>query len=238
MIVRCAAIKIYTVGVKMIRLFPVRMLVMGAAFAALIFLPGLCLADGFYADAHGGATFFDDEPARIASLVTQTSVHGHTNYDVGWLAGTSAGYEWNKGFAAELEFTFRQNHIDRIATSAALYRGGDMHSFSTMFNGYYRFHNETPFTPYIGGGIGEAIVVLNNARPTFGLDRRPFGGTDCEFAYQGIAGVSYPIASHFTAAVEYRYFASLRPGFEQGASKVSSSYYSHNAILRLVYNFE
>ena len=238
MIVRCAAIKIYTVGVKMIRLFPVRMLVMGAAFAALIFLPGLCLADGFYADAHGGATFFDDEPARIASLVTQTSVHGHTNYDVGWLAGTSAGYEWNKGFAAELEFTFRQNHIDRIATSATLYRGGDMHSFSTMFNGYYRFHNETPFTPYIGGGIGEAIVVLNNARPTFGLDRRPFGGTDCEFAYQGIAGASYPIASHFTAAVEYRYFASLRPGFEQGASKVSSSYYSHNAILRLVYNFE
>jgi OmpA-OmpF porin, OOP family len=209
-----------------------------ALFTALILLPGLASADGFYADVHGGATFLDDEPARVASLATQTSVHGRTNYDVGWLAGSSAGYEWQKGFAAELEFTFRQNHIDRIATSSSLFHGGDMHSFATMFNGYYRFHNETPFTPYIGGGLGEAVVVLNNARPTFGLDRRPFGGTDCEFAYQGIAGVSFPIAPRLSMSAEYRYFASLRPGFEQGASKVSSSYYSHNAILRLAYSFD
>jgi OmpA-OmpF porin, OOP family len=149
---------------------------------------------------------------------------------------------WNTGFYlggyAELEFTFRQNHIDRIATSSSLFHGGDMHSFATMFNGYYRFHNETPFTPYIGGGLGEAVVVLNNARPTFGLDRRPFGGTDCEFAYQGVAGVSFPIAPRLSMSAEYRYFASLRPGFEQGASKVSSSYYSHNAILRLAYSFD
>ena len=92
------------------------------------------------------ARVLDDEPARIASLVTQTSVHGHTNYDVSWLAGSSAVYEWQRGFAAELEFTLRQNHVDRVATSSTLFHGGDMHSFLTMFNGYYRFHNETPFT--------------------------------------------------------------------------------------------
>jgi hypothetical protein len=107
-----------------IRYYPVWTFLICAAFAALTLLPGLASAEGFYADVHGGATFFDDEPARIASLVTQTSVHGHTNYDVGWLAGTSAGYEWQKkGFAAELEFTFRQNHINRIATSDSLFHG-------------------------------------------------------------------------------------------------------------------
>lgn len=224
--------------VPVIRLLSVWTFVICAAFAAITLLPNLAAAEGFYADVLGGATFFDDEPARIASLVTQTSVHGHTNYDVGWLAGSSAGYEWQNGFATEVEFTFRQNHLDRIATSSTLFRGGDMHSFSTMFNGYYRFHNETPFTPYIGGGLGEAVVVLNNTRPTVGLDRRPFGGTDCEFAYQGIAGVSYPIAPHLSAAAEYRYFASLRPGFEQREFKVSPSYESHNAILRLTYSFD
>jgi opacity protein-like surface antigen len=222
----------------MSRLVPVRVLVTCAALAAMILLPNFASAEGFYADLHGGATFFDDEPARIASLVTGTSVHGHTNYDVGWLAGSSVGYEWQQGLTAEMEFTFRQNHIDRIATSSTLFSGGDMHSFSTMFNGYYRFHNETPFTPYIGGGIGEAVVVLNNTRPTVGRDERPFGGTDCEFAYQGIAGVSYPVAPHLSVAAEYRYFASLRPGFQQREFKVSPSYYSHNAMLRLVYNFD
>jgi opacity protein-like surface antigen len=117
-----------------------------------------------------------------------------------------------------------------------------MHSFAIMLNGYYRFHNKTPFTPYIGAGVGEVTVSLNNARPTVGVDRRPFSGSDAVFAYQGIAGLSYPIAPHLTIAAEYRYFATLRPGFQQQVAgnefKVSPSYDSNNALLRLVYNFK
>jgi OOP family OmpA-OmpF porin len=209
---------------------------------AVFLFPALARADGLYADVHGGAPFFGNDATRVTNLTTGGSVHAHTNVDMGWLAGTSVGYEWKQGFAGEFEFTFRQNHVDRIASSNSLFAGGDLHSFAMMFNGYYRFHNRTPFTPYIGAGVGDAVVSLNNARPTLGLDRGPFGGTDADFAYQGIAGVSYAVAPHLSISAEYRYFASLRPGFQQRLAgeevKVSPSYDSNNALVRLTYNFK
>ena len=221
---------------------PGRSRIVGIALLAMAFLPSHAWAEGFYADVHGGVPFFNNDSARVTALTTGGSVRAHTNYETGWLAGSSAGYEWAAGFASEFEFTFRQNHLNRIATSTPLFVGGDMHSFAIMLNGYYRFHNRTPFTPYIGAGVGEATVSLNNTRPTAGVDRGPFGGTDAVFAYQGIAGISYPIAPHLAIAAEYRYFATLRPGFQQQLAgnefKVSPSYDSNNALLRLVYNFK
>jgi OmpA-OmpF porin, OOP family len=157
-------------------------------------------AEGFYADVHGAASILWEETARVASDAAPTSVKAHTNYDIGWLAGASAGYQWNRewarGLASEVEFTFRQNHINRIATSAPFTLGGDLHSYEIMLNGYYRFLNSTPFTPYIGGGVGEATTVLNNTRFARGLNSGPFSGTDTVLGYQGISGVSYPIARH------------------------------------------
>jgi len=202
--------------------------------------------DGFYADVHGGAGIPFEEGARVSSDSALTSLNAHTNYSVGWLAGASAGYAWNlwnQGFATEFEFTFRQNHVDRIATNAgpALTEGGDLHSYDMMLNQYYRFRNPSPFTPYIGGGIGESSVALNNTRPVGGLDTGPFSGTDAVLAYQGIAGVAYPIAPHLSLAAEYRYFATLRPGFEQNVAnrdlKISPSYAVNNVLLRMVYAF-
>jgi hypothetical protein len=58
---------------------------------AVFFLPALARRM-VYADAHGGA-------ARVTNLTNGGSVHAHTNLDTGWLAGSSAGYEWKQGFA-------------------------------------------------------------------------------------------------------------------------------------------
>jgi OOP family OmpA-OmpF porin len=217
----------------------------GVASLAIITSSAVARADGFYADVHGGATIPWNETARVSSNIAPASVKAHTNYSVGWLAGASAGYQWEhgwaRGFASEFEFTFRENHIDRIATSAPITLGGDLHSYAMMLNGYYRFLNSTPFTPYIGGGLGEASIALNNARFAGAPNLGPFSGTDAVFAYQGIAGVSFPICPHLSMAAEYRYFATLRPGFEQTMAgqdvKISPDYYTNNALLRAVYSF-
>jgi OmpA-OmpF porin, OOP family len=213
------------------------------AILVLLVMPfyAICArADGFYADIHGGGTFIDKDSARVTVLGSGGSVNAHSNFDPGWLAGTSLGFQWSLGFAAELEFTFRQNHLNRLATSTPLFVGGDMHSYGIMFNGYYRWKNSTLFTPYIGGGVGEAVDVLNNSRvPSLG--NSTFGGTDVALGYQGIAGVSYPLRPNLEAALEYRYFASTRPGLEQTLAgrdvKVSPSYNTQNAIVRLEYRF-
>jgi opacity protein-like surface antigen len=219
--------------------------VMGVALLALGASCATARASGFYADVHGGATIPWSETARVASDAAPASVNAHTNYDVGWLAGASAGYQWDggwaRGLASEFEFTFRQNHFNRIASSAPITLGGDLHSYAMMINGYYRFLNNSPLTPYIGGGVGAASIALNNTRFTGGLDRGPFSGTDAVFGYQGIAGVSYQIAAHLTLAAEYRYFATLRPGFQQTVAgqevKISPDYSANNVLLRAVYSF-
>jgi OmpA-OmpF porin, OOP family len=200
-------------------------------------------AEGFYTGVQGGATFFNDEYTRVV-IPPFPTIGSHTNFDVGWLAGASAGYEWPLGLALEEEFTFRESHLDRVATTGgSLFTGGDAHSYSIMTNGYYRWHNSTPFTPYIGGGVGESTVVLNNLRPNFGTGTGTFGGDDAVFGYQGIGGVSYAISPRLSVATEYRYFATLRPGFEADAGsankvKVAPDYSSHNVLLRLNYNFD
>ena len=110
-----------------------------------------------------------------------------------------------------------------------------------LFNRYYRFHNRTPFTPYVARGLGEVVIAMNNARPV-GVGGTTFGGTDATFAFQGIAGVSYPVAPHLSISAEYRYFGTLRPGFQHEVAgeevKVSPSYNCNSALVRLTYNFQ
>jgi opacity protein-like surface antigen len=190
----------------------------------------------------GGVTLFNDDYTRVV-IPPSPTIGAHTNYDVGWMAGANAGYEWPIGLTLEEEFAFRQSDIDRITngTTGPIFKGGDAHSYSIMTNGYYRWHNVTPFTPYIGGGIGESTVVLNNLRPV-GVSGN-FGGDDAVFGYQGIGGVSYAVSPKLSVAAEYRYFATLRPGFESNVGnfndvKVAPDYSSHGATLRLTYNFD
>ena len=213
-------------------------------FAAAVLMIGCfatyASAQGFYADGFGGGVFAQNAFARVANPLLPASTDSHINYDVGWLAGAAGGYELPVGLAFEGEFTFRQNDINRIATSEPLFVGGDMHSFAMMANGYYRLHNRTPFTPYIGGGVGEAVVVMNNTRPAGA--NGTFGGTDAVFAYQAIAGVSYALSPRLSLAAEYRYFATTRPGFQENVVgipnvKVSPDYETHNAVLKVTYNF-
>jgi OmpA-OmpF porin, OOP family len=220
-------------------------LTVGATTLAIIASSAIARADGFYADVHGGATIPWNETARVSSDIAPASANAHANYNVGWLAGAAGGYQWDqgwaRGFASEFEFTFRQNHIDRIATSAPVTLGGDLHSYAIMLNGYYRFFNDTPFTPYIGGGFGEASIALNNTRFAGAPNLGPFSGTDAVFSYQGIAGVSVPVCPHLSMAAEYRYFRTLRPGFDQTVGtqdvKISPDYYTNNVLLRAVYTF-
>jgi opacity protein-like surface antigen len=217
-----------------------------AAACSLALAIGYCSraqAEGFYAGVQGGATFFNDDYTRVV-IPPLPTIGSHTNFDVGWLAGASGGYEWPIGLALEEEFTFRESHLDRVATSGGpIFTGGDAHSYSIMTNGYYRWHNSTPFTPYIGGGAGESTVVLNNLHPAFGTGTGSFGGDDAVFAYQGIGGVSYAFSPRLSLAAEYRYFATLRPGFQANVAgannvKVAPDYSSHNVLLRVNYSFE
>ena len=84
-----------------------------------------------------------------------------------------------------------------------------------MVNGFYDVENKTPFTPYIGGGIGFANVDLDSE-------------DDRVFAYQLGIGVGYAIDEVITLDLGYRYFATSDPEFLGG---IKAEYSSHNLLV-------
>ena len=99
-----------------------------------------------------------------------------------------------------------------------------------MANGYFDVENETPFTPYIGGGIGVAMLETS-AVSAGGIDM----GSDDEtvFAYQAIAGVAYTFGFVWMLQMEYRFFGTEDPTF----SNTESEYNSHNLFFGIRCNF-
>lgn len=112
---------------------------------------------------------------------------------------------------------------------------GDMKIMTVMANAYYDVHTSTPFTPYIGGGIGEAMLNFpkNNG----------FGNTksgDNQLAYQFMTGVSYTPESMPSTdwSLGYRYLGSSAPQFTTAGGHVSSDALStHSVELGFRYKF-
>jgi outer membrane protein OmpA-like peptidoglycan-associated protein len=152
--------------------------------------------------------------------------YGETRQDTGWGGVGSLGWGFGNGVRLEIEGNYRQNEVDKIGgfggprvTSAFRNNGGDIRQYGAMANIFYdlvipRF--PLPVQPYIGGGVGYVWTEYDGVRGT----RQPGGSnsividdTDGRFAWQGIAGVAYPIAAApgLALTLEYRYMGTLEP---------------------------
>lgn len=133
------------------------------------------------------------------------------SFDPGYFLGTAVGYRICDDFRAEAEFGYRNNHLKRVKfgynnESLSFKIGGHAETFSGMANVYYDvpvcFYS---IRPYVGAGIGYAYTKFD---PHAGASSDvAFGKTHKDgFAWQVMAGVSYPICDHVDLAIEYRFF--------------------------------
>jgi opacity protein-like surface antigen len=77
-----------------------------------------------------------------------------------------------------------------------------------LANAYYDFRTGTPFTPYVGGGVGFAINQLTrNSTSTFGGTSTTVGDRTTRFKFAGaaMAGLNYEISSFTSIDVNYRF---------------------------------
>lgn len=95
-------------------------------------------------------------------------------------------------------------------------------------------------TPYIGGGVGISLLDLDMKRG----DEERFHAldTDTQFAYQGIAGLDYAIAPHWSVGREYRLFGTRDPGFidHPDGNRVWTEivYHAHELLFDVTYRFD
>ena len=199
---------------------------MGAC-ASMLYGATAFAADAPYVSAMVGTALLND------STLTEDGYSVDLETDAGWNLAVMAGYKIGVA-RIEGEIGYQKNDADKFSGgdlgSLSLSAGGDVDLWRFMVNGYYDFDTGTPWTPYIGIGIGFANVSANDLTVA-GIDIG--SDDDTVFAYQVGAGLGYAINNTTTMFVDYRYFATEDPDFSGTEAEVDS----HNISLGLRYSF-
>jgi outer membrane protein OmpA-like peptidoglycan-associated protein len=189
-------------------------LLTATVLAAPMALPHLAKAqpvNGLYVGAGGG--YSAEERIKPKNFVNGgTEVPGFAKLSLrdGYTGEASVGYGFGNGFRVELEGDYFNNR----ANNEAIYLNGLPSSgdkatgyeqkYGAFLNGLYDFDVGLPWMfPYVGGGVGYQIVDYHNV----GVSYAAVNKNKDALAYQGIAGIAFPIAPvvGLSATVEYRF---------------------------------
>ena len=137
----------------------------------------------------------DHEITIIAPDISSEAIVGEYETGVGYVANAALGKYITDSVRIEGEVSVRTVSVDAIQIDgelAALDGDGGINGVSFMGNAYLDLSAKSLLRPYIGAGLGAAIV----------------GGEskDTVLAYQGMAGLSYELSAKHAIGVEYRYF--------------------------------
>lgn len=189
------------------------LLIAGLAVAAA----PMAHAQTWYMGAQMGLNMVSD----AESGVTGTAM-SDIEYDLGFGLLGQVGVSIADRYRIEGELGWRRNTIDQYAGASV---EGHANLFSMMVNGYYDIRTGTPWTPYVGAGVGGALIDLGLAAAD---------DNDAVFAYQGIAGIAYKLNDNLSVKADYRYFATLDPEFD---GSFESEYASHAVMVGFTYSF-
>jgi len=181
---------------------------------------------------------------------------GSVGFDPGFAGVLSLGWGFGNGLRAEIEGSWRVNEVDSIAGAAGSARGGAFggrqESWGLMGNLLLDLAVIGPVVPYVGIGAGYLATDWNRVRGVSanGALRMTIDDADGRFAYQGIAGLSFPLsfAAGLEVTAEYRFLGTLQPrlqvrydnpatGATVARGTVEPDGYNHSLLLGLRYAF-
>ncbi|WP_425410168.1 OmpA family protein [Hyphococcus sp.] len=187
------------------------------AAAVMAISPAAQAYDGLYGAIGAGLSYLDgDTDINNNSGGSGTPQFDSTQeHDLGIGVYAAIGYAYENNLRAELEFSYRNNDIDSIDPDGGGFSGwptgtisGDTTSMAIMGNVLYDF-GDGPVTPYIGLGTGIANVdhdITGTNPGGFPVQNITYGSSNWQWAYQGIAGLSFALAEGLNLDLSYRYF--------------------------------
>lgn len=200
---------------------------------------------GLYIGAVGGANFMQREQVRVAIPGAPGPRYGSSGFDTGYVGIGNIGYGFGNGIRLEVEGNYRRNSYGH--GTQALATSGRESKYGAMGNVLFDLDVGSPYVyPYIGAGAGYAQVDQR-----VGFVVPPYAGridsSQGNFAYQAIAGLSFPIPPvvGLSLVAEYRYYAvsgdrtyaaAVNTTSAAGQYKTRSDY-NHNLMLGLRYAF-
>jgi opacity protein-like surface antigen len=224
-----------------------RSIIIFAAVAALM-IPSISSATpprpGPYVSGFAGISVPRDTEPTTTDFVTGNTFHDNVEFDPGVYFGGTGGFDFGY-LRLEGELSYRYSEIksvtDKDTNSSFHDVDGNLGAFSMMANAFFDLHNTSPITPYFGGGIGFAVLSMDD---TTGVDqtgtRVPLYPRDdyTVFAYQVGAGLEIALNPMMSLDVGYRYFGTDNARFESGYLSTSNvKLESHNALVGIRVKF-
>ena len=167
--------------------------------------------------------------------------------DNGFVGLGSLGYAFGNGFRLELEGSYRQNGLNGLSgTSSPTSATGTLQTYGVMGNLMFDMDIGKPWLyPYLGGGVGYGWDRLNNARLSQAGTSFSANDTAGGFAYQAIAGLSFPVSGvpGLTVTAEYRYHSVVGDETFHGSTPsgpttlVLGTQHDHDFLLGVRYAF-
>ena len=217
------------------------------AAVALLTIPVLSSAEPFkpgaYFSVFLGGGVLQNTDATTTDIGVQ-DIRDRIEFDPGINVGVTGGYDLGL-FRLEGELSYKQGEISSVRDNLGntfIRTDGSLGALSMLFNGFFNLRNDSPVTPYLGGGIGFATLHLSDTdgiQSTTGTKFRLYNGdSDTVLAYQLGAGMAISLSRLLSVDLGYRYFATDVARFETGGNKETSlKYQSHNGTVGLRVKF-
>jgi len=178
-------------------------------------------AAGFGSDPSVTATGTPYGSGTAAGTIGLTPAWLSKSFEPSFTGGVGVGYVWGPHFRTDLTVDIHsimqasyygsQTYFDGAANQTVTVQDKTkLMSTILLINGYYDFRTGTPFTPYIGAGLGFAVDQLTqgiSATDTGALGNATAGArsTQVEFAGAAMVGLNYEVSSFTSIDVGYRY---------------------------------
>jgi outer membrane protein OmpA-like peptidoglycan-associated protein len=171
---------------------------------------------GVYIGAGAGWNFLQSVNVRPSPALGTPGLNLEGNS--GFVVLGSVGYGFGNGLRLEIEGNYRRTdprHLTGTFFPTAL--SGDVRNYAVMANALFDMDIGFPWIyPYLGIGAGHSWTNLDHLAAigaSFPFALR-VNGTEGAFAYQAIAGLSFPMPNlpGLSITTEYRFFGTVGPG--------------------------
>ena len=170
----------------------------GVAASALAASPAMAAVEGWYLGFGGGIS---EHNGISFNSIPAPATTGKIPLETGGLVIASVGYKFDSNFRLEVESGYGWRDV----SASGGFTGGYSQTKTTFANAIWDIPLDDRWTFSIGGGIGVGNGYVRGTTVTAGTTYDFVRGSDVNFAWQGIAGLSFALAPDLDLFLDYRY---------------------------------